>query len=58
MSASSNMGPFPKDILRLILMLVDSHADLRCCQLTCKSWRTLIVESALADRLFDEKRQV
>jgi hypothetical protein len=54
--AKTNAGPFPKDILRLILMLLDSRADLLRCQLTCRSWRALIVENALLDRLFDETR--
>jgi GTPase KRas protein len=56
MNASKNAGPFPKDILRVILMLVDRYADLHRCQLTCKSWRALIVDNALFDRLFSEEK--
>jgi GTPase SAR1 family protein len=52
MSAVKNMGPFP--ILRLILMLVDSYADLNRCQLTCRTWRAVISDNAMLDRLFDE----
>jgi hypothetical protein len=50
MSAVKNMGPFPKDILRLILMLVDSYVDLNRCQLTCRTWRAVISDNAMLVR--------
>jgi GTPase KRas protein len=53
---NKNAGPFPKDVLRLILVLVDTYVDMRNCQLTCKSWGALIDESALLERFFDERR--
>jgi small GTP-binding protein len=56
LAATQNMGPFPKDILRLILMLVDSYDDLHRCQLTCRTWRALIVDNAMFDRLDAEER--
>jgi GTPase KRas protein len=55
MSTAKNMGPFPKDILRLILMLVNRYEDLHRCQLTCKAWRALIVDNAMFDRLDTEE---
>jgi hypothetical protein len=47
MQSTKTAGPLPKDILRLILMLVDDYGDLHHCQLTCKSWRAIIVDNAL-----------
>jgi hypothetical protein len=53
LGAMQNMGPFPKDVLRLVLMLLDSCDDLHRCQITCKSWK-----SALFDRLFDQLQRL
>jgi hypothetical protein len=58
MHASKNMGPFPKEVLRVILMLVDRCSDLHHCELTCKSWRAVISDNGLLERLFDGERIV
>ena len=58
MMSTRNAGPFPKDILKLILMLVDDYCDLHHCQLTCKYWRELILNNAMFDRLFTEKKKI
>ena len=56
MMSTRNAGPFPTDILKLILLLVDDYGDLHRCQLTCKFWRELIASNGMFERLFSEKK--